>query len=109
MVKLSVIIPVYNGEKYIEKTLDSLVEQTVEDFEVIIIDDGSDDKTGEIIKKYCDEYVDFFYINQPHSGVYAARNTGIKKARGEYIHFLDCGDKLTFESIEKQLEKGEPA
>lgn len=107
MVKLSVIIPVYNGEKYIEKTLDSLVEQTVEDFEVIIIDDGSDDKTGEIIKKYCDEYVDFFYINQPHSGVYAARNAGIKKARGEYILFLDCGDMLTFESIEKLLEKGE--
>jgi len=106
MTKLSVIVPVYNGEKYLEKTLDSLVEQTTEEFEVIIVDDGSTDSTPEIIKRYCDEYVDFFCINIAHSGVYAARNAALPRARGEYLLFLDCGDMLTFDSVEKLLERG---
>lgn len=106
MTKLSVIVPVYNGEKYLEKTLDSLVEQTTEDFEVIIADDGSTDSSADIIKRYCDEYVDFFCIKLAHSGVYAARNAAIERARGEYLLFLDCGDMLTFDSIEKLLECG---
>ncbi len=100
MNRLSVIIPVFNGEKYLEKTLESMVTQTVENFEVIIIDDGSDDSTPEIAKKYCDEYNDFFYIRQEHSGVYSARNTGIEKAKCEYLLFLDCGDVLTDGSVE---------
>ena len=100
MNRLSVIIPVYNGEKYIEKTLESMVTQTVENFEVIIVDDGSTDGTAEICRKYCDEYNDFFYIYQEHKGVYAARNAGIEKAKCEYFLFLDCGDLLTDESIE---------
>ena len=100
MNRLSVIIPVYNGEKYIEKTLESMVTQTVENFEVIIVDDGSTDGTAEICKKYCDEYNDFFYIYQEHKGVYAARNAGIEKAKCEYFLFLDCGDLLTDGSIE---------
>ena len=100
MNRLSVIIPVYNGEKYIEKTLESMVTQTVENFEVIIVDDGSTDGTAEICRKYCDEYNDFNYIYQEHKGVYAARNAGIEKAKCEYFLFLDCGDLLTDESIE---------
>lgn len=100
MNRLSVIIPVYNGEKYIEKTLESMVTQTVENFEVIIVDDGSTDTTAEICKKYCEEYNDFFYIYQEHKGVYAARNIGIEKAKCEYLLFLDCGDVLTDESVE---------
>lgn len=100
MNRMSVIIPVYNGEKYIEKTLECMVTQTVENFEVIIVDDGSTDATAEICKKYCEEYNDFFYIYQEHAGVYAARNKGIEKARFEYLLFLDCGDVLTDGSIE---------
>lgn len=100
MNRLSVIIPVYNGEKYIEKTLESMVTQTVENFEVIIVDDGSTDGTAEICKKYCDEYNDFFYIYQEHKGVYAARNAGIEKAKCEYLLFLDCRDLLTDDSVE---------
>lgn len=100
MNRLSVIIPVYNGEKYIEKTLESMVTQTVENFEVIIVDDGSTDGTAEICKKYCDDYNDFFYIRQEHKGVYAARNAGIEKAKCEYFLFLDCGDVLTDDSVE---------
>lgn len=100
MNRLSIIIPVYNGEKYLEKTLESMVTQTVENFEVIIIDDGSTDSTAEISKKYCDEYNDFYYIYQEHKGVYAARNKGIENAKYEYFLFLDCGDVLTDGSVE---------
>lgn len=100
MNRLSVIIPVYNGEKYIEETLESMVTQTVENFEVIIVDDGSTDGTAEICKKYCDEYNDFVYIYQEHKGVYAARNAGIEKAKCEYLLFLDCGDLLTSGSVD---------
>ena len=100
MNRLSIIIPVYNGEKYLEKTLESMVTQTVENFEVIIVDDGSTDSTAEISKKYCDEYNDFYYIYQEHKGVYAARNKGIESAKYEYFLFLDCGDILTDGSVE---------
>ena len=95
-----VLLSSYNGEKYIENTLESMVTQTVENFEVIIVDDGSTDGTAEICKKYCDEYNDFFYIYQEHKGVYAARNAGIERAKCEYLLFLDCGDLLTDGTIE---------
>lgn len=100
MNRLSVIIPVYNGEKYLRKTLESVVIQTVENFEVIIVDDGSTDSTPDISKSYCDEYNDFYYVRQEHSGVYAARNNGITHAKCEYLMFLDCGDVLVEYSIE---------
>lgn len=100
MNRLSVIIPVYNGEKYLRKTLDGLITQTVENFEVIIIDDGSTDKTAEIANEYCNEYKDFYYIRQDNKGVYAARNLGIDKAKCEYLLFLDCGDVITDGAIE---------
>lgn len=100
MNRLSVIIPVYNGEKYIEETLESMVTQTVENFEVIIVDDGSTDGTAEICRKYCNEYNDFYFIQQEHKGVYAARNAGIEKAKCDYLLFLDCADLLTSESVE---------
>lgn len=100
MNRLSVIVPVYNGEKYLRKTLDGLITQTVENFEVIIIDDGSTDKTFEIADEYCKEYKDFYYIHQEHKGVYAARNLGIEKAKCEYLLFLDCGDVITDETVE---------
>lgn len=98
--RLSVIVPVYNGEKYLENTLECLVTQTVENFEVIIVDDGSTDSTPDIAQKYCDEYNDFYYIRQEHKGIYAARNAGIDKAKCEYLMFLDCGNILTDGSVE---------
>lgn len=100
MNRLSVIVPVHNGEKYLEKTLECLITQTVENFEVIIIDDGSTDTTAEIAKKYCEDYDGFYYIYQEHKGVYAARNTGIEKAKCEYLLFLDCGDVITDGTVE---------
>lgn len=94
MNRLSVIVTVYNGEDSIEKTLESLVTQTVENFEVIISDDGSVDKTPEICRKYCKEYVDFYYICQEHTGINAARNAGAQKAKTGYFLFLRSGDVL---------------
>ncbi len=100
MNRLSVIVPVYNGEKNLEKTLECLITQTVENFEVIIVDDGSTDSTAEIANRYCEEYNDFYYMKQEHKGVYAARNAGIEKAKCEYLLFLDCGDVITDGSVE---------
>ena len=104
MNRLSVIIPVYNGEKYLEKTLESLITQTVDNFEVIIIDDGSTDSTAEIAQRYCDDYDGFYLIQQERKGVYAARNAGIEKAKCEYFLFLDCGDIITDGTIEAIFE-----
>ena len=95
MPKFSIIIPVYNVEPYIKKCLDSVTSQTYKDYEVIIINDGSTDKSMEIAKKY-----DFKIINQQNQGQSAARNKGIKNSKGEYIVFLDSDD-----TIEKDLLK----
>lgn len=95
MPKFSVIIPVYNVEPFIKKCLDSMESQTFKDYEVIIINDGSTDKSMEIAKNYS-----FKMINQENKGQSAARNRGIKSAKGEYIVFLDSDD-----TIEKDLLK----
>ena len=94
---LSVIIPVYNGEKCIGKCLDSILSQDSCDvpFEIIIIDDGSKDKTSEICKKYKEQYNNITTISQKNSGVSAARNKGIEIAKGEWITFCDCDDTVS--------------
>lgn len=110
MNRLSVIVTVYNGEDSIEKTLESLVTQTVEDFEVIISDDGSTDKTAEICRKYCKEYVDFYYTAQDHQGRAAARNSGVKRAKTGHFLFLESGDILhpgSAEGIINTIEKND--
>ena len=100
MPKISVIIPAYNSEKFIRETLDCLVEQTLDNIEVIVIDDGSSDATGEIVKGYCKRYTFIKYFYQQNAGVSAARNAGIKMAKGEYTVFLDADDIYTKESLE---------
>jgi len=95
MPKFSIIIPVYNVEKYIKKCLDSIFNQSFKDFEVIVVNDGTKDNSMENVKKY-----DVKVINQENSGLSEARNTGVKSAKGEYIIFLDSDD-----FIEKDLLK----
>lgn len=87
MPKFSIVIPVYNVEKYIGKCLDSVINQTYQDYEVIVIDDGSTDKSKKIVKEY-----DVKLIESNHVGVSEARNIAIKKAKGEYLVFLDSDD-----------------
>ena len=87
MVKFSIVIPVYNVEKYIKKCLDSVFSQTYKDFEVIVVNDGTKDNSMDIVKNY-----DVKVINQENMGLSAARNTGVENASGDYLIFLDSDD-----------------
>lgn len=91
-IKISVIIPAYNVENYIEKCLNSIVNQTLKDIEIICVDDGSTDNTGELLRKYAVEDNRITLISQKNNGVAAARNIGLDAACGEYIMFLDGDD-----------------
>ena len=92
MPKLSIIVPVYNVETYIKKCIESILSQTFKDFEVIIIDDGSPDNCGLIIDEYAQKDSRIVPIHQLNKGVSAARNEGLKVAKGEYIGFVDPDD-----------------
>lgn len=92
-VKVSVIVPVFNVEKYIEKCLDSLVEQTLDSYEVIVVDDGSTDTSPNIVKKYEQKYPEIIKAyHQENKGLGSARNLGLQHAQGEYIGFVDSDD-----------------
>lgn len=97
---ISVIVPIYKVEKYLRRCLDSAAKQTFQDFEVIMIDDGSPDNSAEIALSYTDD-PRFRLIRQENSGVGAVRNKGIREARGEYIAFFDGDDALAPDHLEK--------
>ena len=101
MPKISVIIPIYNGSEYIENCIKMVQKQTLEDIQIILIDDGSQDNTSMICNKYCneDERIDAIY--QSNRGVSIARNNGIKIAKGQYICFVDCDDKIEENYLEE--------
>lgn len=104
--KLSIIVPVYNIENYIDKCLNSLVKQTMKDFEVIVVNDGSPDNSEKIIKKYEEKYPKIIkYYKKKNGGLSSARNYGIKKARGEYICFLDGDDYVEKTTYKKMYDK----
>lgn len=91
---ISIIIPVYNVENYLRKCLNSIQNQTIEDFEVILVDDGSTDLSGLICNEYQEKDPRFKTIHQHNQGVSAARNMGLSKASGEYISFVDADDYI---------------
>ena len=102
MVKISIIIPVYNAEMFIEQAIQSVLAQTLSDYELIIVNDGSTDNSGNIIRKYMvDPRVKYYF--QDNFGESYARNVGLKKAIGEYIAFLDADDIYSIEKLEKQI------
>lgn len=88
--KISIITVVYNGISEIEKTIQSVLNQTYPNIEYIIIDGGSTDGTIDIIKKYQGQLA--YWVSEPDEGIYYAMNKGIQKATGEWIHFRNCGD-----------------
>ncbi len=92
LVKISIIIPIYNVEKYLRECLDSILAQSFQDFEIICVDDGSADSSLAILQEYKTKDDRFVILQQRHSGAGAARNNGIKLARGEYIQLLDADD-----------------
>lgn len=98
--KVSVIIPAYNAEKYLVETLESVVHQTLDDYEVIVVNDGSKDGTIDILRKYEEKYPNFNVIDKENEGVSAARNDGIEKAKGEFLFFFDSDDILELDALE---------
>jgi len=99
---VSVIIPVYNAEKYIASAIESVLIQNYRNFEVIVIDDGSTDNTKQIIDSFGDEKIRCFY--QPNAGLASSHNAGIKKSKGQFLIKLDADDIMTPDFIEKHLK-----
>lgn len=101
MPKVSIIVPVYNVEKYLRKCIDSLINQTLNDIEIICINDGSTDKSLEILKEYKNRDSRIILLNQENSGQSVARNRGIEIAKGEYLGFVDPDDWIDLDYYEK--------
>ncbi|MEG0844245.1 MAG: glycosyltransferase family 2 protein [Romboutsia sp.] len=99
-VDVSIIIPVYNMEKYLEECLESVFNQTYSNIELIIVNDGSTDKSKYIIEKYIEKYKNIIFIDQKNQGLSTARNNALKLATGKYVLFLDSDDFLDKECIE---------
>lgn len=102
MKKVSIIVPMYNVENYITKCIDSLINQTYSNIEIILIDDGSKDATFQIIKNFKDKRIKYIY--QKNAGVSAARNNGISKSSGDYITFIDADDWLSQDAIKTMVD-----
>lgn len=103
----SVIIPMYKVEDYLAECLDSVVGQTLDNIEIICVNDGSPDRSGEIAERYAREYKNVRVINQENGGLSRARNTGLDAARGRYVYFLDSDDYLDREALEGLYRKAE--
>lgn len=101
---LSVIIPVYNCENYLEKCLESIINQTFKEIEIILIDDGSTDKSYEIMKKYSDKDKRITIITRENSGPAATRNYGINIAKGRYIGFVDSDDYIEYDMYKNLID-----
>ena len=100
--KLSIIVPVYNAEKFLDKCLDSLVSQTIEDYEIILINDGSKDNSLSVMESYREKYPELIKtVSVENGGQGRARNIGINLARGEYLGFVDSDDWVSAEMYEK--------
>ena len=104
MPKVSIIVPVYNGERYIAKCVSSILSQTLSDSEVILVDDGSTDKTPEILKEYANKDNRIRIITQINQKQGAARNRGLEIAQGEYITFIDADDWIDENYLEKMYK-----
>lgn len=98
--KISVIIPAYNAEQTIIRLLESIVQQTFSEFEVIIVDDGSEDMTSHLVRQFIKNDLRIKLIQQLHSGVSAARNNGINNSSGKYIVFCDADDVIDFDFLD---------
>ena len=101
---LSIIIPVYNSAPYLQKCLDSIISQSFIDYEVLMIDDGSSDDSGDIIDSYSHKDSRFHAYHKTNEGVSAARNMGIDYALGSYIYFMDSDDYLVQTALEKMVQ-----
>ena len=99
MSKVSVIIPVYNAEKYLHKCVDSVLNQTLDDIEIILVDDGSTDKSPSICDDFEIKFDSIRVIHKENGGLSSARNFGMDKANGEFIGFVDSDDYIAPECM----------
>ena len=102
---ISIIVPIFNAEKYINKCIDSLLNQTKKELEIILVNDGSTDNTENIIKNYKDKRIK--YYKNKNQGIGKSRNFGITKATGKYIMFIDSDDYIEDNACELLFEKAE--
>ena len=105
MIKVSVIVPIYNVEKYIGELVESLINQTLREIEIILVDDGSPDRSGIICDQFAKNDSRIHVIHKPNGGVSAARNDGLKIANGEYVIFCDSDDWLPSDAFEKMYNE----
>ena len=106
MPKVSVVVPIYNVEKYIKKCMDSLVNQTLQEIQIILVNDGSTDESGNIAKEYASKYTNkIIYLEKENGGLSDARNFGMRYAEGEYIAFLDSDDYVENTMCEEMYNK----
>jgi glycosyltransferase involved in cell wall biosynthesis len=103
MPKVSVIIPCFNHGRYLSESVNSVLDQTIQDFEIIIINDGSEDNTEEIALNYCSKDARIKYHKKENGGLASARNAGLKLSSGDYIQFLDADDVIDKRKFEIQL------
>jgi len=106
MPKISVVIPVYNVEKYIRECVESVLSQTLSDIEVILVDDGSPDNSGKILDEYATKDPRVRVIHKANGGVSAARNDGLKECTGDYIYIMDSDDYLEPDALEMMYTNG---
>lgn len=107
MPKVSIIMPVYNVEKYIRTSIESVLSQTYSDFELIIVDDGSPDKCPAICDEYAAEYNNIRVFHKKNGGLSSARNVGVENAVGKYLLFVDSDDTIEVDLLEKVVSKAE--
>ncbi|MGL5479569.1 MAG: bifunctional glycosyltransferase/CDP-glycerol:glycerophosphate glycerophosphotransferase [Clostridium sp.] len=106
-IKVSVVVPIYNVEEYLEECLDSLVNQTLKEIEIIMVNDGSTDRSGDIAKRYSEKYSNFIYIEKENGGLGHARNYAIPYVKGEYMIFIDSDDYVSIDAYEKMYIRAE--
>ena len=100
---ISIIVPIYNAEIYLDKCIKSILNQSYDNFELILVNDGSADNSANIVKKYMENDKRIIYLNQKQSGVSAARNNGINNAHGDFITFIDADDMIEKDYLEYLL------
>ena len=106
MIDISIIVPAYNAEKYLKACLESLINQTKKDIEIIAINDGSEDNTLDILNEYKNNYPNLIkVISQENQGLSVTRNVGIKNSTGKYVMFVDSDDEIYSELLEKLWNK----
>ena len=101
--KVSIIVPVYNTEKYLDRCIKSLLNQSYKNIEIILVNDGSIDNSLKIIKKYEKEHSNIIVLNQRNHGAGSARNNGLKHSKGDYVTFLDSDDSLAVDAIKNMV------